>query len=104
MTSCIVWLAVIGAMSDFPVTRPPSAGSQAILLVEDETEATSPFARQRASFVPPWRERERRADDRLPIASETDERFARASRLPAGVAGIPQAFHDRQGLSSRHDD
>ena len=69
MATIFTWLAVIGLMNDSSCGDMPSRENQPVLLIEDESSAISPFARERSSFVPPWHDRNAIPDPRLPIPS-----------------------------------
>lgn len=80
MATILTWLAVIGLMNDSPCSDMPTRQNQPVLLIEDEASAISPFARERASFVAPWHDRNAIPDPRLPIQSRHEPRTV--SRTP----------------------
>lgn len=69
VATILTWVAVIGLMNGVEPSDSLAPENRPVLLVEDETSAPSPFARERSSFVPPWRERDQLPDSRLPIPS-----------------------------------
>lgn len=75
MATLLMWLTLLGGMSqDETLDDSPRPVEQAVLLEEDVTSASSPFARDRAGFVPPWHDREAFPDSRLPISSGSGAR------------------------------